>query len=56
MAVEDALVIWDLRRESVAPEALRPDDKKLYTRTWRSETSPEYEQVLPHKGHMEAPK
>jgi hypothetical protein len=56
VAVEDALVIWDLRRESVAPEALRPDDKKLYTRTWRSETSPEYEQVHPNKGHMEAPK
>jgi hypothetical protein len=55
-AVEDEIVIWDLRGGAVVPEALRPDEKKLYTRTWQSEIPPEYEQVLRETGRMETQK
>ena len=56
VAVEGVLVMWDLRGGSVAPEALRPDDTRLYTRTWVSERPPVYEQVLRETGRMESPK
>lgn len=56
VAVEDEIVIWDLRGGAVVPEALRPDEKKLYTRTWQSEIPPEYEQVLHETGRMESPR
>ncbi|MEY3214106.1 MAG: hypothetical protein RIT28_4587 [Pseudomonadota bacterium] len=56
VAVDGVLVIWDLRGGSVPTEALRPDDTKLYTRTWVSERPPVYEQVLRETGRMESPK
>ncbi|MCK6525618.1 hypothetical protein L6R49_29800, partial [Myxococcota bacterium] len=57
VVVDGVLVIWDLRGGAEpVPDALRPDDTRLYTRTWVSERPPVYEQVLRETGRMESPK
>ncbi|MFH1465291.1 MAG: hypothetical protein ABIO70_12970 [Pseudomonadota bacterium] len=50
VAVEGALVVWDLGGEAQAPEALQPTAESLETRTWAEEAPPAWEQVLHAQG------
>ena len=52
-AVEGALVVWDLRRQSEAPAALQPDEATLYDHTWTPERPPAYEENLQSMGRFE---
>ncbi len=53
VAVDGALVAWDLWGQARAPEGLTVEDEELWTRTWPEERPPAYEENLRRLGRLD---
>lgn len=52
VAVDGALVVWDLQGTASPPAALRPTGSDLESRDWKQEQPPLYEQRLRERGRL----
>jgi len=52
---EGPLLVWDLDGEAVVPDALRPTEAALRSRSWRRDEMPEYERHLREIGRLPGP-